>query len=112
MCERYMETCFSNNVADIKVTWKPGLTNVLLPVFSSVLVVSFTATVINAILSCFSLQKRHSRKVCDSKFLKDMMSICKRRAKSIIGKLTFKGCVKYAVIYYGAVRVGGKKHYG
>ena len=59
-------------------------------------------------LSVCSSQGQHygwTRLQCDNAFFWDMSKLCLKRF------FFLKHCLKYAGIYYGAVRVGGNKHY-
>ncbi|XP_065060655.1 uncharacterized protein LOC135687950 [Rhopilema esculentum] len=53
--------------------------------------------------------ERSSRLGCDQVFYRNMLRKCKQRACSIFA---FHDCVKYASVYYAAVRAGGGSHYG
>eukprot|EP00794_Sanderia_malayensis_P015061 gene15061-16616_t len=48
--------------------------------------------------------KSKSRLGCDNAFLSAMLRTCRARAKSVWGKLNYTQCVKYAGVYYAAVR--------
>ncbi|XP_062606220.1 conodipine-P1-like [Saccostrea cucullata] len=54
-----------------------------------------------------SRRYRISRFSCDNKFVRNMLSICRRRFwHSAFGK-----CREFAGLYYTAVRFGGRSHY-
>jgi len=56
--------------------------------------------------------KRQSRLDCDMKFVLELVNICRRRAKSIVGKLDFGYCYNQAMEFYDVVHHFRLKYYG
>ena len=54
---------------------------------------------------CYGKNSKTNRNVCDARFRENMKSICNKRKKEVFV------CKTVAVVYFEAVRIGGKKHY-